>query len=71
MNQQVVFTPETMEVFIAKLRKKGIIGTGGGGLISTIKVNGEKKILTTEPVVQPIDGGYNIEFNYQDIYIKI
>jgi hypothetical protein len=29
MNQQVVFTPETMEQFILKLREKGIIGTGG------------------------------------------
>lgn len=29
MDQQVVFTPETMEQFILKLREKGIIGTGG------------------------------------------
>lgn len=29
MDQQVVFTPETMEVFIGKLREKGIIGSGG------------------------------------------
>ena len=29
MDQQVVFTPETMEQFILKLRKKGIIGSGG------------------------------------------
>lgn len=46
-------------------------GSGGvGGLISTIKVNGEKKNLTTEPVVRPIEGGYNIEFNNQDVSIK-
>ena len=29
MDQQVVFTPETMEQFILKLREKGIIGSGG------------------------------------------
>ena len=29
MDQQVVFTPETMEQFISKLREKGIIGSGG------------------------------------------
>ena len=29
MDQQVVFTPETMELFISKLREKGIIGSGG------------------------------------------
>jgi hypothetical protein len=28
MDQQVVFTPETMEQFILKLREKGIIGSG-------------------------------------------
>ena len=32
MDQQVVFTPETMEQFILKLREKGIIGSGGSSV---------------------------------------
>lgn len=35
MDQQVVFTPETMELFISKLREKGIIGSGGAYTLAT------------------------------------
>lgn len=35
MNQQVVFTPETMEQFISKLREEGIIGSGGAYILAT------------------------------------